>query len=62
MFWVRWWKLRKISWLLRRHSSNLNAEEKKFLLNIKEDLRRRRKLTERQDMWLNGLYDRERRR
>jgi hypothetical protein len=59
MFWVRWRKLQKINWLLWRRSLRLNADEKAFLRNIREVLRaNRRKLTEKQDKWLNDLYDR----
>jgi hypothetical protein len=38
-----------INSLLWRHSFTLNADEKKFLRNIKEDLRNHRKLMEKQD-------------
>jgi hypothetical protein len=44
MFWVRWRKLWKINWLLRRRDK-LNAKEEKFLREIREDLlTNRRKL------------------
>ena len=62
MFWVRWRKLWKINWLLRRRDK-LNGKEEKFLREIREDLlTNRRKLTWKQDAWLDSLYDRERRR
>jgi hypothetical protein len=57
MFWVRWRNQWKISWLLRlwrRH--RLQSHEEKFLRDIREDLRQDRKLTPRQQGWLDDLY------
>jgi hypothetical protein len=61
LFFVRWRSLWKINWLLRpwrRHA--LKPHEENFLQNIRDVLRNYRKLTPKQQDWLNLLYDRER--